>query len=215
MNRFAILAGLSLAALPACTSTPLDAAASAGESALATAPAPIALAGEYRFAGDVKPLGRLTVDVIDERMTGAAERLETVRAGGGNCSRVLSTTWRCTTMRTNGVPSSSLVAMAEAAGDLVVSFDAPTAPPALVSEAESLVEWTIFQTGESSTGGAFGAYRYLDLQGDLVKIVLPTAGGSLELTVRDESHLGKWTSKRVSEGQWRWHEDMAVLVLER
>ena len=90
--------------------------------------------------------------------------------------------------------------------------------PALVSEGESLVEWEIPQSG-SSPLGAFAKYRYLELQDGLVKIIVPGAPGasaaSMELLRRDADHLGKWESKVVTESRWRWHEDMAIVVLGR
>jgi hypothetical protein len=191
----------------------------AASSELGSARAPQALSGDYRFAGEVKPVGRLTVDVIDTRMPDANDRLDAARAEGAACWLVVSNTWRCTKMhKAEAVPQSSLDAIALRGGDLFASFGAMTGSPSLVSEGESLVEWQIPQNG-SSPLGAFETYRYLELQDGLVKIIVPGAPGasapSMELLRRDADHLGKWESKVVTESRWRWHEDMAIVVLAR
>jgi hypothetical protein len=217
MNRCFVwsLVVVGTSTLFGCTSAVRESTSSVDESTLTTAAAPpITLTGQYTPDGSVEPIGRLTVDVIDERMAGAAARLAAVRAEGAACQRVLSTTWRCTKMHEGAaVPSTSLAAIGAANTNVYASFGAVTGSPSTVSEAESMVEWSIHQLGSSSVG-PFGEYRYLDLQGDLVKIILPgTSGSGLELIVKDEHHLAMWAKKHVSEGQWRWHEDMALVLL--
>ncbi len=182
---------------------------------IGTAKAPIALSGDYRFAGDVQAVGRLTVDVIDTRMPDATARLAALREVGAACTLAMSNTWRCTKMHpTTAVPAGSLAKISARGADLFASFGATTGSPVIVSEGESLVEWEVPQDGSSSVG-PFTQYRYLDLQGDLVKIILPGSGstGSMELIVKDAMHLAKWESVTVSEGRWRFHQDMALVIL--
>jgi hypothetical protein len=182
----------------------------------ATRSTPTPLDGHFRFAGQVEAIGRLTVDVIDTRMADAATRLEALQADGAECPLVTSNTYRCTKMHpASEVPAASLDALGASNREAFAKFGAVTSAPSLVSEADSLVEWQISQTGSSKLG-PFSAYRYLQLDGGLVKIVLPgaTESQSLELILKDANHLGKWDSRTVSEGRWRFHEDMALVILE-
>jgi hypothetical protein len=209
-----VTAWAAIAAGCSAESTPEDASSSTLAS---TARTPIGLSGDYRFAG-VKPIARLTVDVIDVRMPDANERLDAARAEGATCWLVVSNTWRCTKMHeASDVPQASLDAIATRQRELFASFGGVTGSPALVSEAESLVEWEIPQNG-SSPLGPFTTYRYLELRDNLIKIVLPGATQSsptMELILRDAGHLDKWESKVVTESRWRWHEDMAFVGLAR
>jgi hypothetical protein len=179
---------------------------------------PTALTGDYRLSGNVEAIGRLTVDIIDVRMADAAARLDAARAEGAACELAASNTYRCTkTHPAEEVPSTSLDAIAAQNPGLYASFGDVTASPSLVSQGDSLAEWQISQGGTSSAG-PFSSYRYLQLDGDLTKIVLPNAASadessSLELILKDAAHLGKWASHVVTESRWRWHEDMALVIL--
>jgi hypothetical protein len=178
---------------------------------------PIAFSGDYRFDGQVVPLARLTVDVVNMLMQGSAERLARLKAGGATCQLVLSNTYRCKKMKgPEAVPASSLAALGAQDANLFVTFGAQTAPPVLVNDAPSLKEWQIFQAGTSSLG-AFTGYRYLQLEGGLEKIVVPaaTGTGSLEFVVRTSGNVAKHETKNVTENQWRFHQDMAFVLFER
>ena len=204
----AVLAGCTAAASPDSEEQSAN---------LSQARSPIALSGDYRFADSVRPLGRLTVDVIDTRMSDAQSRLEALRSAGASCSLVISNTYRCTKMHpAASVPSESLGEIAEDNQSVFVTFGAVTGSPSVVTEGDSLTEWEISQEGTSSAG-PFTSYRYLELADGLVKIILPgsSALSSLELIVEDEGRLGKWSSTRTSEGRWRWHEDMGIAALKR
>ena len=174
--------------------------------------APYEFIGLYSFKGEVKPLGRLTIDVVDNRMKDSAQRLKLIRENGGECIYVLANTLRCRTMKTGAVvPASSLEKIAERSKGLFVVFQSPTAKPSIVTEGEALVEWTIFQPGQWSAGD-FKTYRYLEMP-DLAKIILPGPMGSIELNTTDGKTLNKFESERVPESRWRWHEDIAQAVL--
>lgn len=206
--------GCSLAlVLSACSSSPEENGAVATSSLAAAQP--IALSGDYVPDGRVDALARLTVDVIDTRMSDATKRLASVRAGGGNCQLVVSNTYRCTTMRSaSEVAAASLDRMRANTADVRVTFGKTTGSPSLVTDAESLTEWEIPQLG-SSPGGAFDAYTYRQLAGGLAKIELPASPTGFELIVTDADTLRKWERVVVSEGRWRWHEDMGTVILAR
>ncbi len=207
-----LAAALALSSL-GCGTESVSSSTEASGLAEATAEPPLAFSGAYRFASEVEPLGRMTVDVIDARMSDAAERLERAHAEGATCVLVMSNVHRCRKMHeASSVPASSLTALADRSKPLFASFGDVTSAPELVTEAESLVEWKVFQEGETSFG-AFSFYRYLVLAGGTVKLVLPGDHESLELLVRDAGHLGKFERLVVNEGRWRWHEDIAVAGL--
>ena len=169
--------------------------------AAATTAAPIALSGKLRFAGHVQPVARLTTDVIDTRMADADARLAKLQADGATCEFVGADTWRCTLMHPAAdVPLSSLDAIAAGSRDLYASFGASLGKPSIVSQGDSLTEWQIPQKG-SSSAGPFDSYRYLELDGGLVKIILPgkTENESLELLVQGGGqHLARWKSTVVT-----------------
>jgi hypothetical protein len=168
--------------------------------------------GEYAFDGTVEPVGRLTVDVVDKRMPDAENRLMQIKAEGGNCTHVTSLTVRCTKMNPGAtVPVESLVRIAERSKDLSVRFGQRTGAPTLVSKAEALTEWQIPQNGETPLG-IFDKFRYLELQG-LVKVIFPYPQGNFELNTLDGRHLRKFESVTVYENRWRWHQDMAQVIL--
>jgi hypothetical protein len=176
---------------------------------------PTALAGQFRFQGTVQPLGRLTVDVIDMRMADASTRLDAARAEGAVCEITPGNVYRCSKLHDpSAVPTSSLEAIGARDRGLFASFGDVTSAPSIVSQGDSLVEWQISQSGESSVG-PFTSYRYLELAGGPVKIVLPGEHGSLELILQDEGHVAKWDDRTVSEGRWRWHDDTALVVLQK
>ena len=214
MYKFAttLVIGLLVTGCSAETTSPSSEAQAAP---LSETGSPIALAGDFRFGGEVEAIGRLTVDVIDTRMSDSATRLEALRAQGATCRLAASNTYRCTKMnRAPAVPASSLEAIATKNRELFASFGEVTSSPSLVTDAESLTEWKISQRGATPLG-AFEDYRYLDLQGDLVKIILPGQSESLELIVKGADRLAKWDRKVVNEGRWRWHEDMALVILTK
>lgn len=173
----------------------------------------ISLSGEYRFAGRVEPLNRLTVDVVDMRMSDAKDRLEAVKSGGGQCTLAVSNTYRCVTHGDAvDVSTESLDKAKERNANLAVTFGPVTGGAELVSQAPGLTEYKIHQQG-SSPLGAFEEYTYLDL-GDLVKIVLPSGGiETLELMVDKDGTLRKWERVVDHEGRWRWHEDATLVYL--
>lgn len=217
MNRYAITLTLTTFATLGFGCTAETRTTEGEESAPlapASADAPIALSGEYRFAGTVEPLGRITYDVIDVRMSDAQERFERVRAEGATCELVMSNTYRCKNHRGPGaVPSSSLETIGERNREFFAKFEGP-ARNSLVSRADFLVEWSVKQLG-ATPDGAFSEYTYLSLADGLVKISLPGPMDGTELMVKDADHLRKWDRRTVAEGRWRWHEDTAVVVLER
>lgn len=175
--------------------------------------APIALSGTYRSRGDVTPEARVTVDVVDTRQADATQHLADLEAGGASCFFVAADTYRCTSV-SKDVPEDSLEKIA-ANNSFVVTFGKTSAPPALVSQADSLTEWQINQSG-SSDNGSFAFYRYLVLDGGLVKIVLPDGsnnGQGTELIVTSGTVLGKYASTTSSESRWRFFEDSALVVL--
>ncbi|MBX3229112.1 MAG: hypothetical protein KIT84_02140 [Labilithrix sp.] len=206
---------LALASLAGCSADAATEADVAGDE-LAIGSAPIALDGTYYFEGEVKPLGRLTVDVVDMRMSDAADRLADLRSSGANCALVISQTYRCTKMHgASAVADASLEAIAARSAGLSVTFGARTGSPSLVTDADSLTEWQIPQNG-TGLAGSFDRYTYRQLRNGPTKIVLPGAGDlGDELLVEDASRITKWERKVVTEGRWRWHEDMAVAVLAR
>lgn len=203
MKRMAL--PLALATLAACSTSVEPASTSAD----ALSKGPLALEGTYRFAGHVTPLGRKTVDVIDTRMPDADERLEEVRGNGGTCQLAAANTWRCVTLG-GDVAASSLETLGQRNAALFARFDAVTGAPSLVTDGESFKEWEISQDG-ATPEGTFERYVHRLLQGDLAKIVV----NGEELIVRDAGHLAKWDMKTVTESRWRWHEDAALVVLER
>jgi len=197
---------LLLLALASCAAAPAAETQSSEVNA-----APTALAGEYRFRGEVKPLKRLTVDVIDVRMPGAAERLEAVRRDGATCERPLANVYRCTTHRdAAAVPPESLAKIAARSEGDHATFGAVTAPPSLVNDSESLIEWEIFQEG-GTHAGTFERYVYRVLAGRLSKAAL----GEVEVIVDDAAHLSRFASVTVNESRWRWHVDSALVGLTR
>jgi hypothetical protein len=230
MKRFSIALSLFalLALAPACNDaaggpSPDPQAASALASLESSAPAapfeatpPIALAGDFRFEGQVEPVTRLTFDVVNMLMSGAATTLERLQDAGATCQLVVSNTYRCKKNKGPAfVPDSSLAALGAQDAAVFVTFGAQTAPPALVNDAPSLKEWQIFQTGTSSLG-AFTGYRYLQLEGGLVKIIVPAATGSssIEFIVKDATHLAKHETKNVTTNQWQFHQDTALVIFE-
>lgn len=216
MNRLTTTMMVAIATVAAGCTAGAPGEEASEESFSAASSAPIALSGEYRFAGEVQASARLTVDVIDMRMSDAATRLAAVRAEGATCELVLSNTYRCRKVRAaSAVPAESLAVIGERNAQVYASFGEVTGPARVVSQGDYLVEWQIKQAGESSAG-PFDAYRYLQMGDDMVKIVLPGASeiSSLELIVKDAHHVAKWDRRVVSEGRWRWHEDMALVVLE-
>jgi hypothetical protein len=168
--------------------------------------------GEYVFEGGLEPIGRITVDVIDLRMSDAQPRLEKLRSEGSACQHVTSVAVRCTKMNPGAtVPADSLDRIAERSKDLSITFGQRTGAPVLISKAEALTEWQIQQRGETPLG-RFDKYRYLELQG-LVKIVFPNPQGNLELNTLDGRLLRKFESVTVHESRWRWHQDLAHVIL--
>lgn len=209
-----------VSSLAGCAAESPDETSGATESAVTSA-APVevgSLAGEFRYAGKVEALARLTVDVIDERMTDAATRLEELRRIGATCERKTSTMLRCHKMHPAGtVPASSLAAIGDANAQVFATFGAAWGSPTIETDGDSFKEWSIPVDG-TSPAGAFRLYKWRQLGEDgPTKIVLPSrdAAEPLELIVRDASHLGRWASHRVSEGRWRWHEDIALAILEK
>jgi hypothetical protein len=218
MIRFSIALSLfaTLALTSACSDAAGDPPGAQEESAFTTfeATPPVAFAGDFRFSNRVLPLGRLTTDVINMQMPGAAQLLAELQASGAACQLVLSNTWRCKKMHgPEAVPQSSLDALGDKDESLFVNFGAVTAPPVLINDAESLKEWQISQQGSSSLG-PFTGYRYLQLEGGIAKIIVPAASGtdSLEFVVRDSTRLSKHETKSVTDSQWRFHQDMAFVV---
>jgi hypothetical protein len=220
MTRLAIALSLlaTIAFAPACNEATGEPTPDAQEQESAfvnfEATPPISFSGDFRFSNRVFPLGRLTTDVINMQMPGAAELLAELQASGAACQLVLSNTWRCKKMHgPEAVPQSSLDALGDKDDDLFVNFGPVTAPPALVNDAPSLKEWQIFQTGSSSLG-PFTGYRYLQLEGGLAKVIVeaPTGSDSLEFVVRDSTRLSKHETKNVTDSQWRFHQDLAFVV---
>jgi len=210
MTRFVTLLVAALA-VTGCTAAASNEASSA--SADTSGANLIALTGTYQSHGEADAMDRLTVDVVDTRMTGSADRLAGLEAAGAACTAVFSTTYRCTSL-SKDVPQSSLDKIAKA-NTFRVTFKKPTAPPSLTSQADSLTEYLVSQPGESSVG-RFDSYRYLELDGGLVKIVLQDGannGAGTELIVEDAKHLAKYGSTTVSDGQWRFFQDSALVVL--
>jgi hypothetical protein len=186
-----------------------------GSAALATGPAaPIALSGTFRPGGTAEAVGRLTTDVIDTRMSDASARLESLQADGADCQFVGADTYRCTKLHpASDVPAASLDAISTQNRGVFATFGEVTGAPTIASQGDSLVDWQVPQTGESS-GGAFTFYTYREMDG-VTKLLLPARASTLELLVRDKSHLGKRDSHTVTESRWRFHQDMAVVVLAK
>jgi hypothetical protein len=213
MTKLATLLFVSVFAV-GCSAGAADDAGSES-TALAAARTPIALDGEFRAMGHVEALGRLTVDVVDTRSPDADARLAQLRSDGAACTAVMANTWRCTMMHpASEVPQASLDAIAARNHDVFAKLGGVWASPSVTSEGESVTDWQIGQKGECQAG-AFETYRYLELGGDLVKIVLPAERASVELIVKDQQRLAKWDSKVVTESRWRWHEDAALVILEK
>lgn len=210
MSRL-LLASVFVVLAAGCAATPAD--DSSAQSSNVEASQPLSFRGEFVPSGVVEPSMRLTIDVVDTRMSDAQERLTAIRAGGGLCELVVSNTYRCRThKKANAVPQTSLDKIAAKNATASVTFGEMHGVPSKTSEGESLVEWSIPQNG-SSPAGAFEEYRYLQLDGGLTKIVFPGASEPYELIVKDAGHLKKWDRVVVNEGRWRWHEDMALVVL--
>lgn len=214
----ALLAAVSLVTLgtAACTGTPEDTSTEAA--AVTSAPMPVgSLAGEFRFAGGVEAIGRLTVDVIDERMADAQTRLEALRQIGATCERRMANTIRCHKLHPAGtVPAASLAAIGEANRQAFATFGAAWGAPSIVTDGDSFKEWTVPVDGASDSG-AFRLYKWRQLGENLTKIVLPgrSETEANELIVKDASHLARWTSKVTTESRWRFHEDIALVILEK
>jgi hypothetical protein len=186
---------------------PEGATSSADTSAL-----PTALAGKYAFQGQVRPQARLTVDVIDMRMPDAQTRLDDLDAAGAACQLVTSQTYRCTLMHDAGeVATASLDAIATSNKGIALSFGKLRGDPSLTNDAESLKEWDVPQSG-SGPLGKFDGYVFRELQGGPDKIILD---GTDEYLVDDGDHITRWQEHVISEGRWRFHQDMAVVVLTR
>jgi hypothetical protein len=215
-SLFLALTALGVAA---CSSSPgssdvTTSAASAADGANPTPPV-----GDFRptSAGNVQAMARLTVDIIDMRQSDAQEHLASLRAAGAACQAEPADQWRCSLMHAaSEVPAASLAKIGTRNQGLYATFEAPIGKPALTSQGDSLVEWAIPQSGTSSVG-PFDSYRYLQMEGDMTKLILPAPRGDdgLELILQDASHLAKWDSITVTESRWRFHEDMALVVLEK
>lgn len=203
LSCFAVLAVVAGCAAP-------ESEPEVSTAAVTTATAPIALDGTYAFKGEMRASARLTVDVVDTRMSDAAPRLAALRAEGASCPLVASQTYRCTKLRPAGeVAAASLEKLAAKNAGLAITFGRLEGSPHLITDAESLTEWEIPQSGTGPLG-AFDTYTYRALENGPTKIAL---GDSDEYTVEDGGHIVRWNSTIVHEGRWRWHEDIAFAVL--
>lgn len=177
---------------------------------LSAGAAPVALQGTFAFQGHVQMMGRKTVDVVDVRMSGAAQRLAQLRQGGANCSLVNSQTYRCLTLSREFDPLAAVILSQRNQG-LAVAFGAMTGVPSLVSQGTDLVEWEIPQQFRWNRG-AGEKYRYLELRGGLVKIVLP-GQPDLWLNLSREG-LRRFDSVTTTVDRWRFFEDYGEVILQ-
>lgn len=173
--------------------------------------APVGFQGIYQFRGTVQMMGRRTTDVIDTRMADASQRLESLRRAGATCTVVNSTTYRCITLSTQFDPIAA-VSLAQRNEGLTVAFGPVTGVPSLVTQGDSFVEWQIPQQTRWNLG-AGETYRYLELRGGLVKLVLP---GRPELWLNfQDGRLRRFDSITTTVDRWRFFEDYGEVFLER
>ena len=186
----------------------------AGFTASAAFANPYSFSGDYRFTGVVEPVGRMTVDVVDARMPDAAKQVQTIESNGGYCQRVASSI-RCTTMNhASSVPQSSLLKIHDKNVGLQVSFGTQTSPPSVITRGSTVVDWQISQPVQWA-GGRADNYVYREMQGGISKLILPGTPEPLTLNSVDGQTLNKQETFVVTESRWRWHEDMASIVLTR
>lgn len=173
--------------------------------------APISFQGVYQFRGTVQMMGRRTTDVIDTRMADASQRLEALRRSGATCTVVNSTTYRCVTLSTQFDPVAA-VALAQRNEGLTVAFGPVSGPPSLVTQGDSFVEWLVPQQTRWNLGTG-ESYRYLELRGGLVKLVLP---GRPELWLNFQGgRLRRFDSVTTTVDRWRFFEDYGEVFLDR
>lgn len=181
--------------------------------------APVDFHGRFHASGEVQPLVRQTIDMVDMRQIGSDQQLQNLRAAGALCQAQPSDVYRCVTnLNAAHVPSSSLQQAAARNQNLWIEFGGILAPAQQVNNSDRLKEWTVSQAGTWS-GGAFKTYRYLELPG-LAKIVVDGVsenGVSQELWLNVlgfEHQLVVFDTVVVVESRWRFHQDMVQVVLK-
>ena len=175
---------------------------------------PVAFVGRFVASDGVRPLGRLTIDIIDRRLPDAMERLDAARAQGAICEGASGALIRCRRMLgAEHVPATSLAIIAEKNRGLWVLFSPEVAAPQLVMESEYLKEWVISQNVKWPTGEVVGLRRRL-IRDSFVKLVIGQGESKFELVSNDGRTLEKSDRVTVVESRWRWHEDHGAAILE-
>ncbi|MBX2987487.1 MAG: hypothetical protein KF802_06290 [Bdellovibrionaceae bacterium] len=177
--------------------------------------APLELQGVYQFRGQLNPLARRTIDVIDARLPDSEARLKMLQAAGAQCQNASGVTTRCLSFgRASDIPRASLDRVARQNQGLRIELMARVAAPSVVSKGDILTEWEIRQKGRWN-GGLFDRYRYFEMAGGMVKLQLPGPGEGLWLVVENAKLLRHYDSVVTTESRWRWHIDAVEALLEK
>ncbi len=176
---------------------------------------PYLFQGAYQFQGQVEAVRRRTVDVIDRRQSDANQRIQTLKQQGAQCRTVDSVTVACqSVLPGNQIPPHIVEMIRQKERQKILNFGPEWAPPSLVSESESFIEWKMNQK-VIWPKGTVDSYRYLFLTPHLVKIVLSSPQETLWLYSTKPGVLRQMHFVPTTESRWRFHEDMLESLLLR
>lgn len=165
------------------------------------------ITGSYLYSGELRPTSRITVEVIDQRLPSAGQKLNDLRNQGYTC-QLVSPKYRCTRHSDGQAISQESIRHAdEAARQIWFQFHELRGAPQMTSQAGALTEWSVPQAFEWS-GGQGQDYRALEMTAGLQKLIL--AGNPSEIWLNAEAGVNELRLPLHlvdRESQNRWHQD--------
>ncbi len=174
---------------------------------------PVLLSGAFYFTNHIEPAGRLTTDVIDTRMPDSEQRLKNLRADGAACELKTSNVYRCSKFHgPEKIPQTSLDEIARQHTDQFIIFGTQTGTPELLFKGTAVVEWLVPQN-INVLGQDFTQFRLREFtDGTLRKVILPDGQ---EFIIQGSDQVSRFAINHVGDGRWRWHQDVAYVMLNR